>query len=84
MNAATLHDLADHFELAFTEVTVVSKLTLVPRPLRNGGDVLTKPKPITSIEKLLEQDVPFPRFTPVMLFDRSPWQKFVALFKGRS
>jgi hypothetical protein len=81
MNAATLHDLADNFELAFTPVTVMTKRERVPRPIRNGGVPI---RPLASIEELLKHDRPYPAFTPVMLFDRTPWQKFVALFKRRS
>lgn len=38
--------------------------------------------PIRSIEELLKQDRPYPVCTPVILFDRSLWQKFVGLLKG--
>jgi len=39
-------------------------------------------KPLT-IEEVLERNSSYPRFTPVILFDRSLWQKFIGLFKGR-
>jgi hypothetical protein len=77
MNSAALHDLANHFELAFA---VPTKTDIVPRPIPICGAL----KPLASIETLLKYDRPYPAFTPVMLFDRSPWQKFVALFKRRS
>jgi|HubBroStandDraft_3_1064219.scaffolds.fasta_scaffold1552246_1 hypothetical protein len=38
-----------------------------------------KPSPITTIKELLGYDVPYPAFTPVILFNRSLWQKFVGL-----
>jgi len=77
-NSKALHALADHFELAFA---LPSKAEIVPRPIRTGGPL---PKPLASIETLLKYDRPYPAFTPVILFDRSLWQKFVALFKRRS
>lgn len=37
-----------------------------------------KPQPITSIDELLKHNTPYRECTPVILFDRSLWQKFVA------
>jgi len=31
--------------------------------------------------KMKSIDFPYPAFTPVILFDRSLWRKFVSLFK---
>jgi endo-1,4-beta-xylanase len=80
MNAATLHELANHFELAFAEITEEGKLEIAPRPIPNGGSLT---KAITSIDELLKHDISYPRFTPVMLFDRSPWRKFVDVLLRR-
>ena len=75
MNSAALHDLANHFELAFA---LPDKIEIVAHPICTGGAL---PKPLVSIETLLlKYDRPYPAFAPVILFDRSPWQKFVALF----
>jgi hypothetical protein len=42
--------------------------------------VAMKRTPITAIEELLKYDGSYLAVTPVVLFDRSVWQKFVGLF----
>lgn len=39
-------------------------------------------KPLTNIEDVLEHDRSYPPCSPVILFDRSRWQKFVGIVKG--
>jgi hypothetical protein len=39
-------------------------------------------QPITSIDELLKHDRPYPRFAPVILCDRSLWEKAMGWLKG--
>lgn len=38
-------------------------------------------KVLTSIDEVLKHDISYPAFTPVILFDRSPWEKFVLRYR---